>query len=83
MLRSRCGKTAVEAITAATGAAADDAGIVFETGRVHQGLVADVIAVDGDPMTDLRILKHPSLVMAEGVVVHKRCRVRVPDAGEP
>jgi imidazolonepropionase-like amidohydrolase len=33
---------------------------------------ADLIAVAGDPMADLRRLAQPLLVMRHGVIVHKR-----------
>jgi imidazolonepropionase-like amidohydrolase len=39
-----------------------------ELGRVAEGFLADLIAVDGDPLADLGALKAPRFVMADGRV---------------
>ena len=38
-------------------------------GRVAAGLDADLVAVDGDPLTDLRSLADPALVLSRGRLV--------------
>jgi len=50
----------------ATGAAARALGIETVTGRITPGLAADVLVVDGDPLTDLAALTRPVAVWAAG-----------------
>ena len=59
----------VEAIKAATVNAADLLGLSNEVGTVEQGKSADIIAVAGDPLTDVTVLKNVAFVMARGDVV--------------
>jgi imidazolonepropionase-like amidohydrolase len=59
------------AIKAATLNAADLLGIAAEAGSIEPGKRADLIAVSGDPLSDITILKRVSFVMKDGVV-HKR-----------
>jgi len=42
-----------------------------DLGRISLGKLADIIAVDGNPVEDISVLKHVSLVMKDGVVVKK------------
>jgi imidazolonepropionase-like amidohydrolase len=65
------GLPAMAAIQAATIAAARLLGIDTETGTVEPGHLADLILVEGDPLTDLRRLEHPVLVVQGGRVVHE------------
>ncbi len=53
-------------LAAATSAAADALGIAHRTGRLRAGLEADVLVVDGDPRTDLAVLRRSLLVLARG-----------------
>jgi len=51
-----CGMTPLDAITAATGAAAELLDLAHETGTIEQGKQADLLIVEGDPLEDIRTL---------------------------
>jgi imidazolonepropionase-like amidohydrolase len=61
----------VEALKAATVNAADLLGLSSEIGTIEAGKSADIIAVDGDPLTDVTVLKDVDFVMARGDVIKK------------
>ena len=63
------GMPPVEAIKAATVNAADLLGLSNEIGTIEPGKSADIIAVAGDPLTDVTVLKNVAFVMARGDVV--------------
>ena len=63
------GMPAAEAIKAATINAATLLGIEKEVGTLEVGKSADIIAVDGDPLADVRVLKAMKFVMARGDVI--------------
>ena len=63
------GMTPMEAIQAATASAADLMGWSDRVGSLEEGKQADVIAVPGDPLVDVRALERVSFVMKGGVVV--------------
>jgi imidazolonepropionase-like amidohydrolase len=63
------GMTPTEAIKAATLNAADLLGLSREIGSIEPGKAADIIAVAGDPVADVRLLKDVKFVMAQGKVV--------------
>lgn len=60
------GFTPAEAIDAATRINARILGVDGVTGVVREGLAADLMVVDGDPLADLSVLEHPALVVASG-----------------
>jgi imidazolonepropionase-like amidohydrolase len=60
------GMPPMEAIKAATTSAADLLGIADKTGSISTGKFADIIAVDGDPLSDIKVMKNVSFVMKEG-----------------
>ena len=64
-----CGATPVQAIAAATRLAAESLGLAREIGTLEVGKVADMVAVDGDPLRDLRALRHVRAVIRGGRVV--------------
>lgn len=63
------GMTPVEAVKSATVNAADLLGLAQEIGTIEAGKSADIIAVDGDPLTDVTVLKDVDFVMARGDVI--------------
>jgi imidazolonepropionase-like amidohydrolase len=64
----RAGLTPLEAIQAATVNAADHLGLSAEAGRITPGMPADIVAVSGDPLSDVATLQHMRFVMRGGVV---------------
>ncbi|WP_029417198.1 amidohydrolase family protein [Brevundimonas bacteroides] len=62
------GMTPATAIQAATVNAADLLGLGEEIGTLEPGRRADIIAVDGDPLSDVTVLKDVDFVMREGRV---------------
>lgn len=64
------GMPPMEALRAATVNAADLLGISDQAGSITKGKWADIIAVDGDPTQDIRVMQHVNFVMKAGVVYH-------------
>jgi imidazolonepropionase-like amidohydrolase len=62
------GMTPMQAIQAATSNAADLLGHSSEFGSIKPGKYADMIAVTGDPLTDIRLLENIPFVMKDGKV---------------
>jgi imidazolonepropionase-like amidohydrolase len=62
------GQTPMQAIQSATISAATLIGKPEEFGSIAAGKSADIIAVSGDPLADIRVLEHVSFVMKEGKV---------------
>ncbi len=65
----KAGLTPLEAVRAATTAAADHLGMAGKIGALKPGMAADVIAVAGDPLADVGVLRQVGFVMKGGVVV--------------
>ena len=62
------GMTPIEAIQAATKNAAEALDKTADVGAIAVGRYGDLIAVDADPLTDVRTLQKPAFVMKGGVV---------------
>jgi imidazolonepropionase-like amidohydrolase len=62
------GMQPLDAIRAATLNAADLIGWSDKVGSLEKGRLADLIAVDGDPLSDVKTLEKVKFVMKGGVV---------------
>ena len=62
------GMTPMQAIQAATRNAAEALGKTDDLGAIAPGRYGDIIAVDGDPLQDVRALEHVAFVMKAGKV---------------
>ena len=62
------GMTAMQAIQAATTADADLLGVSGKLGSITKGKLADIIAVRGDPLQNVRLLEDVRFVMKQGRV---------------
>ncbi len=60
------GMPPMEAIKAATTSAADLLGMSDKIGSISKGKSADIVAVDGDPLQDIKTMKNIAFVMKEG-----------------
>lgn len=67
-LRSQ-GLPAVDVIRAATINAAELLGVSGRVGIIEAGKLADIIVVDGDPLTDITVLERVKFVMKKGLIV--------------
>jgi imidazolonepropionase-like amidohydrolase len=71
----RAGMAPLEALRAATGRAAECIGLGRELGTIEKGRLADVVALDGDPLADVAILQNPqtiALVIKDGEIAVNR-----------
>ena len=62
------GMPPMEAIKSATTSAADLLGITEITGSVTAGKSADIVAVDGNPLENIKLMQNVTFVMKEGKV---------------
>ncbi len=69
------GQSATEALRAATSLAAQALGLGDSIGTARVGAVADLIAVDGDPLTDITAMRRVAFVMKGGVTALGPARV--------
>jgi imidazolonepropionase-like amidohydrolase len=66
--RVRQGQKAMDAIQGMTSLAALSMGLDKVTGAIAPGLAADLVAVEGDPLTDISALQRVKFVMRNGTV---------------
>jgi len=62
------GMTPAQAIRAATSSAADLIGRSKDVGSIEPGKFADIIAVQSDPLADVKVLEHVDFVMKGGTI---------------
>ena len=62
------GMTSMQAIQSATSKAAELLDMKGKLGAIAPGADADIIAVSGDPLADINILRNVSFVMKDGKV---------------
>jgi imidazolonepropionase-like amidohydrolase len=60
------GASTVDALATATALAADACGLGHRKGRLRAGYDADLLVIDGDPLTDISRLTRPAAVFAGG-----------------
>jgi len=72
----RCGQSTLEAIRSATLHAAELLRWDDRVGRIQAGHLADMIAVPGNPLHDIRLLEHPDFVMKDGALVRSPIKTR-------
>jgi imidazolonepropionase-like amidohydrolase len=63
------GMTPIDALKSATANDAELFGIAQKTGTLEKGKLADVIAIPGDPTTDITATERVSFVMKEGKII--------------
>ncbi len=68
-LMTGLGMAPIDALKAATSNDAELLGISEKIGTLEKGKVADIVAVPGDPMTDITATERVSFVMKEGKVI--------------
>lgn len=70
-IRARLGQSPQAAIRSATSDAAILLGMQDQVGSLEPGKLADIVAVPGDPLSDITMLEKARFVMKDGVVVKK------------
>ncbi|MDG2534422.1 amidohydrolase family protein [Sphingomonas sp. HITSZ_GF] len=72
------GIPAMDAIMAGTSSAAELIGVPQDIGSVQAGRFADIVAVKGDPLKDIKVLQSVDFVMKGGAVFKRDGRMVVP-----
>jgi imidazolonepropionase-like amidohydrolase len=62
------GLTPTQALQSGTVNAAELMGWADRVGSIREGMLADMVAVEGDPLSDVRLLEHVQFVMKDGVM---------------
>ena len=68
--------TPIEAIQTGTVRAAEVLGWADKLGTIETGKWADIVAVSGDPLKDIKELQYVKFVMKDGVVVKNEIAAR-------
>jgi imidazolonepropionase-like amidohydrolase len=85
------GMSAIDSLKSATGNDAELLGIAQKVGTLEKGKLADVIAMPGDPTSDITATERVSFVMKEGKIIRQGPRTAqgtvkgtiMPDVSEP
>jgi len=72
------GMTPIGAIRTATTVGAELLGLDKSTGVVEPGFEADLIAVNGNPIENIRVLEDPVLVVSNGRIAVNRLDFGIP-----
>jgi len=67
-LMAKNGLSAEQVLMAGTANGADLLGLADRTGTLAPGKFADIVAVPGNPLTDMQATEHPVFVMKEGTI---------------
>jgi imidazolonepropionase-like amidohydrolase len=70
-LMQQAGMSPMQIIVAATRTAAGVSNRIADLGTVQVGKIADIIAVQGDPLQDIHAMAEVRLVLHSGVVIRK------------
>ena len=62
------GEDPMHTMTAATSLAAESLGLGKQIGRIAPGFQADIIAIDGNPLSDITAVRHVAFVMKAGTI---------------
>ena len=65
------GMSAIDALKSATGNDAELLGIAQKVGTLEKGKLADVIAMPGDPTSDITATERVTFVMKEGKIIRQ------------
>ena len=70
------GMTPMQAIKSATSVAAKHMGLDGVVGTLREGMRADIVAVPGNPLTDVKLLRSVSLVIKDGKILKEPDAIR-------
>jgi imidazolonepropionase-like amidohydrolase len=73
-LMTGLGMPSIAALKAATSADAELLGIAAKVGTLEAGMLADVVAMPGNPIADIKVTEHVMFVMKEGKIVKEAKR---------
>lgn len=73
-----CGVTPMAAMISANSLAAEAMGMSDQIGSIARGLQADIIALDGDPLTDITAVRRVVFVMKGGIIYKNAARGVIP-----
>jgi imidazolonepropionase-like amidohydrolase len=73
LMVTELGMSPIEAITACTHTAARALGKDAEIGTLEPGKAADLVALEGDPVEDIRAMRSIRLVMRSGKILFQHC----------